>query len=439
MYLFILGRQPEISLAELRAVFGNAEQVLPQVALVSSKFAPNIDVLGSVRKCGRVIYDADGNPGEFLLKKFQELPEGKITLGISHYGKTASTANARKTGVFLKKNLKRSVRILPNTEAEISDAATLGNRLGTSPNKVELLMVYVGHRLIIAELTGVQNLNAYTLRDRGRPKRDARVGMLPPKLAQTMINLAIGNHTTQSEVLGQQLPARLSKDGERVSAEPRNDGREKRRGEFVGQAPVETGVVSTTDGSSEKTVFQSPVKTLLDPFCGTGVILQEAALMGLKVYGTDLEPRMIDFSQINLDWLEKKFHREIPYLLEIGDATSHQWQQPIDFVATETYLGRPYSAIPTIENLRDNIQNCDLILTKFLQNLYKQITDKTGLCIAVPCWFVGRQTYHLPLLKKLTEFGYEQISYSERNQSLIYHRTDQIVGRELLTLRKISD
>jgi len=472
MYLFILGRQPEISLAELRAVFGNAEQVLPQVALVATDVAPNIDYLGSVRKVGQVIYDADGNPGEFLLKKFQELPEGKITLGISHYGKTASTANARKTGVFFKKNLKRSVRILPNTEAEISDAATLGNRLGTSSNKIELLMAYVGHRLIIAELTGVQNLNAYTLRDRGRPKRDARVGMLPPKLAQTMINLAIGNHTIDNEVFAKLFSkdstpsdgkTYIPDDANRFvlqdgsAGRPANDNSTQREFRKTGfskpsAAELSLGDVLATEGSLEKTVSQEPVKTrlgspiksandkptktLLDPFCGTGVILQEAALMNFKVYGTDLEPRMIDFSQTNLDWLEKKFHREIPYLLKIGDVTSYQWQQPIDFVATETYLGRPYSAIPTIENLRDNIQNCELILTKFLRNLHKQITKQTGLCVAVPCWFVGGRTYHLPLVKKLAELGYEQISFSEKNQPLIYHREDQIVGRELLILKK---
>ena len=33
-------------------------------------------------------------------------------------------------------------------------------------------------------------LMAMLIRDQNRPKRDARVGMLPPKLAQIMINLA---------------------------------------------------------------------------------------------------------------------------------------------------------------------------------------------------------------------------------------------------------
>ncbi|MCL2452023.1 methyltransferase domain-containing protein [Candidatus Saccharibacteria bacterium] len=371
-YLFVLGRQPEIGLAELRAVFGNAELVLPNIALVSSETAPNIDVLGGVRKCGRVIYDADGQPGKFLLDKLSDLPAGKITLGISHYGKNVSAATAVKTAKFLKTKLDRSLRILPNKAAEIADAATLGNRLGTSPNKIELLMAYLGHRLIIAELTGVQDLNAYTLRDRGRPKRDARVGMLPPKLAQTMVNLA-------------------------------------------------------SDGNKT---------TLLDPFCGTGVVLQEAALMGFDVTGTDIEPRMIEYSKANLTWLSERLHIKINQKLAVADATNFTWTPPIDLVVTETYLGQPYSTAPPSEKLQQNITTCNTIISKFLKNLANQIAPGAGLCVAVPCWFLNNKTYHLPLTHQLATFDYEQIYYSEKQKPLIYHREGQIVARELLVLRR---
>ena len=383
MHLCVLGRQPEIGIAELRAVFGNAELVLPNVALVSADLAPNIDRLGSVRKIGRVIYDNDGNPGKFLTDKFKGLPPGKITLGISHYGKIASATNAKKTAIFLKSHLERSVRVLPNTAAEISDAATLGNKLGSSPNKVELLMAYIGHRLVIAELIGVQNLNAYTLRDRGRPKRDARVGMLPPKLAQIMINLALG----------------------------------------VANFSVESSNFPGTP-------------TLLDPFCGTGVILQEAALASFRVYGTDLEPRMIDFTKVNLAWLQKTHHLNFDPELQTADATTHVWTVPIDVVATETYLGQPYTTPPPTEKLQQNITTCNTILSKFFANLKSQITPDVGLCVAVPCWFLNKKTYRLPLTNQLVTLGYEQIFYSDDQKPLVYRRENQIVGRELLVLRK---
>jgi tRNA G10 N-methylase Trm11 len=374
MYLFILGRQPEIGIAELRAVFGDAELVLPQIALVSSDAEPQLERLGGARKVGRVIWDDSAPIDEFLIEKLKSLPPGKITLGVSYYGQGATAASARKIAISLKKHLDRSVRVLPNSEAEIADAATLGNKLGSSPNKVELLMVHAGQRLIVAELLGVQNLNAYTLRDRGRPKRDARVGMLPPKLAQIMINLAMGS----------------------------------------GKPPC----------------------SLLDPFCGTGVVLQEAALDNINVYGTDLEPRMIDYSRQNLEWLKRTKRINFAARLEIADATNYIWTPPIDLVVTETYLGQPYSTAPPIEKLQQNISTCNTIISKFLNNLSPQITPKTGLCIAVPCWFAGGRTYHLPLTHQLAAYGYEQIFYSDNQKPLIYRRESQIVGRELLVLQK---
>jgi tRNA G10 N-methylase Trm11 len=410
MLLFVLGRQPEIGLAELRAVFGKAELVLPQIALVSTEETPNIDRLGSVRKVGQIIYDDTGDPHDFLLDKLKELPSGKITLGISCYGSVASAASANKMAVSLKKQLNRSVRVLPNSEAEISDAAALGNKLGSSPNKIELLTVRVGRRLIVAELIGVQDINAYTLRDRGRPKRDARVGMLPPKLAQIMINLARGATTggwTSSNV------PRLAPNRETVVDEAK-------RGD--------NGLIGR---------MSSPT-VLLDPFCGTGVVLQEAALMGFDTFGTDLEPRMIDFTKANLTWLQKTHRLDFGVKLEVGDATNYTWTLPIDLVATETYLGQPYSTAPPSEKLQHNITTCNTIISKFLTNLATQIASGTGLCIAVPCWFLNNKTYHLPLTHQLATFDYEQIFYTDSQKPLIYRRENQIVGRELLILRKKS-
>lgn len=386
MYLFILGRQPEIGLAELDAVYGNAELVLPQVALVKAEIQPDVDRLGGTRKIGRVIYDDDREPEDFLIKKLTDLPAGKITLAISQYGKTASSQNAQKTARFIKSHLSRSVRVLPNQSAEISDAATLGNRLGTSPNKVELLIVYVGRRIIVAELIGVQDLNSYTFRDRSRPRRDARNGMLPPKLAQIMINLArIDTRQTNSE------------------EDPNTKPHEK--------------------------------QLLLDPFCGTGVILQEALLQGYDVYGTDVNPRMIDYTRENLGWFIHKYHLTTTTspILETADAIEHKWDPKANAIVCETYLGQPYTSRPNMQTLNKNIQTCNLIIKKFLANLLDQVTPNTKICLVVPAWFLYRKFIHLPVASELTRVGYKRL-----NAPLIYHRNDQFVARELLVLQKLK-
>ncbi len=76
-------------------------------------------------------------------------------------------------------------------EAELNSAQVIHNNL-TSPTGWELVFIRDGSKTIVAQTVKVQDIAAYTLRDRSRPKRDARIGMLPPKLAQIIINLAVG-------------------------------------------------------------------------------------------------------------------------------------------------------------------------------------------------------------------------------------------------------
>ena len=215
--------------------------------------------------------------------------------------------------------------------------------------------------------------------NRERPKRDARVGMLPPKLAQTIINLAVGQNRDTN-------------------------------------------------------------LTILDPFCGTGVLLQEAQLMGYNAYGTDLEPRMVEYSQANLDWLPTKFRvSDTSFTLEQGDATNHHWQSPIDLVACETYLGKPFTSAPAPDVLAKTASEVDLILKKFLKNIHGQIQPGTRLCIAVPAWQIRpNQFKHLPLIDQIEHLGYNRIRFEHvRDTQLLYYREDQIVARELLVLTRI--
>ena len=225
----------------------------------------------------------------------------------------------------------------------------------------------------------MQDIDAYTFRDRRRPRRDAHNGMLPPKLAQTMINLAVG-------------AAKLAADNVNI----------------------------------------------LDPFCGTGVVLQEAALMNYQIYGTDLNPQMIDNTRVNMDWLAKTHHVNNAAKLAVGDATSFNWQtwaKPavINVVATETYLGKPYINTPTKPELLNNIANCNTVISKFLGNIAAQLPSGSGLCIGVPAWHIRDHIYHLPCLSQINQYG---LVNQTIGANLIYHRPDQVVGRELLVLQK---
>lgn len=388
MILIILGRQPKIGLAELETLFGS-EAVVPlgeSAALVEATVNHALArPIGSAMKIAKVTKVYESTKWQTVAPKITKtlentLPKtGKITLGISAYGFTISTREIQKTGIILKQRLKKaggSLRLIPQDEPALNTAQVLHNKLGTSENKREIIIVKGSDETFIAETIQVQDIDAYTFRDRSRPKRDARVGMLPPKLAQTIINLA--------------QPA-----------------------------------------------TKTSTPRLLDPFCGTGVLLQEAALMGYKVYGTDLDPRMITYSKENLEWLARTHKINVAYTLEEGDATAKIWEPPLDVIACETYLGQPFSAPPAPDKLREVMNACNSIVREFLKNLAPQIASGTPLCLGVPAWHIKNRIYHLSILDSLAEIGYNRRDFTHaQNTDLVYRREDQIVGRELLVLTR---
>lgn len=387
-YLSILGRQPEISLAELERLYDSASlnYFSPTTAIFNADTTPDIQSIGGSLKLGEIVLelrkaswqDVSTKIIQYYTKQFKQF-DAKITLGISVYDWHVSPRDVGRLGLSIKKSLKShdvSMRLIPNNDSTLGTATSHHNKLGLSPTKVELLITRSKDgQVIVAQSIGTQNITALAKRDQGRPKRDAFVGMLPPKLAQIMINMA---------------------------ASGKHGGR------------------------------------LLDPFCGTGVLLQEAALLGYDVYGTDLSDKMIDYSRENLAWIIEKYNLKASATITQGDAMNTTWEAPIDYVACETYLGQPFSAPPSPEKLDQVRKNCNHIISEFLINIHQQTAPGTTLCVAVPAWRDndGRVT-HLPLIKKLNSLGYIQwTSHYSRNQALLYYREDQVVARELLVLTR---
>ena len=287
----------------------------------------------------------------------------------------------------------------------------------TRIGKVELLLVKTtDHRLIIAESRGVQNITAYTRRDRHRPKRDAFVGMLPPKLAQIMLNLALGAGS-----LAHQKSCSNSATGSASSLSDKS-------------MVLRTALPDAFD--LEETTGSRPVVTILDPFCGTGTVLQEALLAGYDVVGTDLSQKMVDYTTENLSWLQLTFTAPGNIIdIHQADTTTHRWLNSTHLTAIvcETYLGQPFSVPPTPQKLAAVVGNCNHIITSFLTNIRPQLAPNTPLCIAVPAWYdASGQATHLPLIKHLQQLDYHHLN---RRTPLIYRRPDQVVARELLILQ----
>src|SRR3546814_11679403 len=59
---------------------------------------------------------------------------------------------------------------------------------------------------------------------------------------------------------------------------------------------------------------------------------------------------------------------------------------PFYTIATEIYLGRPFSTQPDPATLQKVMQDTDTIHKKFLQNVARQTKPGFRMCIAVPAW-----------------------------------------------------
>lgn len=384
MYIALLGRQPAIGIAELETLYGTKNvSWFSDISATIDADDFDFNRLGGSQKAGRVVAKIRGTWRQASMQIVKAYSaewatrEGKTTLGISAYGFPDSVREIQKTGIILKKKLREhnvSLRLIPNNELALNTATSHHNKLGLSENHVELLVVRSGSgQIIVAESVGAQNITAFAARDQARPKTDAFVGMLPPKLARMMVNMT-----------------------------------------------------------------SMPRGRVLDPFCGTGVVLQEAAILGYSTYGTDLSDKMIDYSKANLSWLTGLYGNITQSTLAVGNATDYQWDPPIDSVVCETYLGQPFSAPPSSAKLQEVRGNCNHIISEFLKNIHLQIATGTPLCIAVPAWRATDGSFtHLPFIDALDALGYTRRELKNvRADQLLYYRENQVVARELLLLEK---
>jgi tRNA G10 N-methylase Trm11 len=405
--LMILGRQPTLGLAELESLYGGDKLKPAGTKAVIVDVDPCLlafDRLGGSLKFCKLLTSLDTTDWqevEKFLEKVspdhsQSMPAGKMHLGLSAIDYAIDLKQLHASALKLKKAIRttgRGVHVIPNRELELNSAQVIHNRL-TGPNGWELVIIKDSRQTLIAQTIKVQDIELYSQRDQRRPMRDAKIGMLPPKLAQIILNLAAGLLPADKLESICEIP-----EGQDL---PRPD---------LGQ-------------------------TILDPFCGSGVVLQEALLMGYGIYGTDINKRMVDFAGKNIDWLNSKFKLgNFSAFFEVADATDYKWKHDFDFVASETYLGRPFTSLPSDGVLAQTMGDCNLIIGKFLKNIYAQLRPGTRLCLAIPAWQMKNGEFkYLPLIDQIEDFGYNEVSFEHGGHNLLYFRSNQIVARQLLVI-----
>lgn len=123
---------------------------------------------------------------------------------------------------------------------------------------------------------------------------------------------------------------------------------------------------------------------LLDPFCGIGTIPMESLANGLNAIGVEIDASTARKARENLEWYSKKYVCSNSWKIINGNATELSrflGKGGFDAVATEPYLGPLLKELPSEEQARNTIKVLEEMYEKFFRELRKSMN--TGRIAAV--------------------------------------------------------
>jgi len=257
----------------------------------------------------------------------------------------------------------------------------------SNPNEKLLneICVYINHnaiskkdKILIGQTQAIQSIEEEATLDFLRPHHEIKEGLIPPKLAKILINLA----SVRKE------------------------------------------------------------EAILDPFCGSGTILGQAFLMGYQyLIGSDKSQKAISQTKENMVWLKERFKREAKIEIFQSDV-KEVWQRlppsSVSAIIAEPFLGPlQIQDRKFFSNIIENLS--DLYLQAF--ESFKKVLKPGGRVVIIFPIFSAYggsakggkiKTGVLPILEKISSLGWKKEKLSANNRgSLIYSRPGQKVLREI--------
>jgi len=165
-------------------------------------------------------------------------------------------------------------------------------------------------------------------------------------------------------------------------------------------------------------------ESLIDGFCGVGVILGEALLQGIRVVGVDKNKDAIKDAQKNLKWLgiNKK-----NYILINKDSKRARITNVNSFVS-EPDLGKVLKKTPTKENARKTLEKFEDLMINVINNFRGSVKGK--FVFTAPLIRVSKERMKCDIEKICEKTG-----FSLRDGFPIPDfRKNQFVGREIVVL-----
>ena len=391
-YAFQLWREYKLSIAEIYALFPTAVPVHVDDSFCILEIASSEEVSKKAERMWGIIkiikIDTDSSDISPLIQAQAEEHEGKFRYGLSIFW----ASNLKKILMDQKRSLKSawvSARFVNKNFENLSSAQVIWEDLVSRGSDFNIITAK--EKIYIWTTIWVQDIESYSERDYGKT-RDMQVGMLPPKLAQIMIN--IGNSLN-----------------------------------------------SSLEGEIRQQV-------IYDPFCGLGTVLIESILMqNTQVYGSDISPENIEKTKKNINYARKNFENRVKtaevMTLDARWISSSPYLKKTDIIVTEGYLGQvflPHNVTHSkIQEVKKELLD---IYEHFFTGLQKA-NFRWHIVICFPFWEIqGKYYYFSEIYDTIKKYGktlpllprMEDIKHS-KSGSLLYKRPGQVVGREIFKIK----
>ena len=156
-------------------------------------------------------------------------------------------------------------------------------------------------------------------------------------------------------------------------------------------------------------------KTLLDPFCGVGTILQEALLEKAMVVGMDVNPWCVKAATENLEWLVNEYTlKDADFRVLQGDVNrlvEKIGQETMDCIVCEPDLGPALRQVPTGPYAEKIIQKLEPLYFGFVEQA-KRALKSGGILVLVTPYIKTRsgQAITMPICKKFDSLGFKNVN-----------------------------
>lgn len=388
-HLFVLGRNPQLSRAELaplcdEVLFAEEKSLMlaENLKFENPRDLPKspeqifLDRLGGTIRMGEVVgeFKSEKEVQDEILKQVQELkPEGKIQIGVSAWscGKNFLRHFLPELKNAFRDQHDRNCRIVNAPGQNLDSGKIFGEKL--LKKGFEFLVWKREDSFLLAQTKANQNLRNYVLRDREKDFRDARMGMLPPKVAQILVNLANPSWTD----------------------------------------------------------------TVIDPFCGSGTANIEAAITGFKTVGSDLDEKRTKKAKENFEQMAEKFRYETTSgEFFAGDAVQFPLTKAKGVIATEGFLGDVFEKHATDRSIADASQTIVRMWEKLIAHL--ETSDVHTIVFCLPAWRFQGKTISISekLFAKIDKSSYIPSALFDGKRTFLYSRPDSFVMREICVISR---